>query len=122
MYSRVRSSCRANCTPCQPSDTCGAEEPMPRIMRPFESWSIVAAVIAVIAGERPGIWKIPDPRRILDVCPASPASTGGGVGAVGLGRPDGVVAQPLGLLDDVQLVLRAEAQTPVSDVHAELHV
>ena len=48
---------------------------MPRIMRPSESWSIVAAVIAVIAGERPGIWKIPEPRRILVVCPASQPST-----------------------------------------------
>ncbi len=44
-------------------------------MRPPESWSIVAAVIAVIAGERPGIWKIPAPRRIFEVCPASHAST-----------------------------------------------
>ncbi len=48
---------------------------MPRIMRPSESWSIVAAVIAVIAAERPGIWKMPDPRRILLVCPASQPST-----------------------------------------------
>jgi hypothetical protein len=36
-------------------------------MRPFESWSIVAAVMAVIAGERAGIWKIPEPRRIFEV-------------------------------------------------------
>ncbi len=48
---------------------------MPRIMRPFESWSIVAAVIAVIAGERAGIWKMPEPRRIVEVCPASQPST-----------------------------------------------
>ncbi len=48
---------------------------MPQIMRPPESWSIVAAVIAVIAGERPGIWKMPAPRRILEVCPASQPST-----------------------------------------------
>jgi len=31
----------------------------------------VAAVIAVIAGERAGIWKIADPRRMVVVCPAS---------------------------------------------------
>jgi hypothetical protein len=43
---------------------------MPRIIRPSESWSSVAAVMAVIAGERPGIWKIADPIRIRDVCPA----------------------------------------------------
>ncbi len=78
---------------------------MPRIMRPFESWSIVAAVIAVIAGERPGIWKMPEPRRILRRLPGEPAEHGGRVRAVGLGGPNGVIAQPLGLLNDVQLVL-----------------
>ena len=66
-YSRVRCSCLAKRCPCQPSATCGPEEPIPQIMRPPESWSIVAAVIAVIAGERPGIWKIPEPRRIFVV-------------------------------------------------------
>jgi hypothetical protein len=34
----------------------------------------VAAVIAVIAGVRPGIWKIADPSLIVLVCPASQAS------------------------------------------------
>ena len=48
---------------------------MPRIMRPPESWSMVAAVMAVMAGERAGIWKMPAPRRILVVCPASQPST-----------------------------------------------
>ena len=48
---------------------------MPRIIRPSESWSSVAAVMAVIAGERPGIWKIAEPMRIFSVCPASHAST-----------------------------------------------
>ena len=43
---------------------------MPRIIaRP--SWSSVAAVIAVIAAERPGIWKIAEPSRIFDVAWAS---------------------------------------------------
>ena len=74
-YSRVRCSCLAKRCPCQPSATCGPEEPMPRIMRPSESWSIVAAVIAVIAAERAGIWKMPEPRRIFEVCPASQPST-----------------------------------------------
>jgi hypothetical protein len=40
-------------------------------MRPSESWSIVAAVIAVIAALRPGIWKIPEPSLIVVVWPAS---------------------------------------------------
>jgi hypothetical protein len=31
----------------------------------------VAAVIAVMAAERPGIWKIADPRRIREVACAS---------------------------------------------------
>ena len=74
-YSRVRWSCLPKRCPCQPSATCGPEEPIPRIIRPPESWSIVAAVIAVIAAERPGIWKIPEPRRIVEVCPASQPST-----------------------------------------------
>src|SRR5207248_532251 len=65
-----------------------------------------------------------DPGAELDLgcLPGEPAEHGGGVGAVGLGGPDGVVSQPLGLLDDVELVGGAEAQAPVADVDAELHV
>ena len=74
-YSRVRRSCRANRWPCHPSATCGPDDPIPRIIRPFEMLSSVAAVIAVIAGERAGIWKIPDPSRMRDVFPASQPST-----------------------------------------------
>ena len=74
---------------------------MPQIMRPFESWSIVAAVIAVIAAERPGIWKMPGAEADLRGLPGEPAEHGRGVRAVGLGRPDRVVAEPLGLLDDL---------------------
>ena len=48
---------------------------MPRIIRPPESSSIVAAVIAVSAGVRPGIWKIADPSLIRLVPAASQAST-----------------------------------------------
>ena len=59
--------------PCQPSATCGPLDPMPSSIRPFESWSIVAAVIAVIAAERPGIWKIADPSLIRSVACASQA-------------------------------------------------
>jgi hypothetical protein len=44
-------------------------------MRPPESWSSVAAVMAVIAGERPGIWKIAEPSLMRSVCAASQAST-----------------------------------------------
>ena len=54
--------------------------------------------------------------------PGEPAEHGGGVGAVRLGCPHRVIAELLGLLDDVELVLGGEAETPVADVHAELHV
>ena len=45
---------------------------MPSSIRPSESWSIVAAVIAVIAGERPGIWKIAEPSLIVRRLPGEP--------------------------------------------------
>ena len=48
---------------------------MPSTIRPPESSSIVAAVIAVSAGLRPGIWKIADPSLIFDVPAASQART-----------------------------------------------
>ena len=48
---------------------------MPRIIRPSEMLSSVAAVIAVIAGVRPGIWKIAEPIRIREVFAASQART-----------------------------------------------
>ena len=75
MYSRVRCICLPKRWPCQPSATCGPEAPIPRIMRPFEMLSSVAAVIAHIAGERPGIWKIAEPMRIRSVCEASQERT-----------------------------------------------
>ena len=74
-YSRVRCICLAKRWPCQPSATCGPLEPMPSSIRPPESWSIVAAVIAVIAGLRPGIWKIAEPSLIVEVRPASQPRT-----------------------------------------------
>ena len=69
----MRCSWRANRCPCQPSATCGPLEPIPSSIRPSESWSIVAAVIAVIAAERPGIWKIAEPSLIVVVACASHA-------------------------------------------------
>ena len=48
---------------------------MPRMKRPSESWSSVAAVIAVIAAERPGICRIPEPRRMVEVWAASQPRT-----------------------------------------------
>ena len=74
-YSRVRSSWWAKRWPCQPSATCGPDDPIPSSTRPPERWSSVAAVIAVIAGERAGIWKIAEPSLMRSVWPASHAST-----------------------------------------------
>ena len=78
---------------------------MPRMKRPSESWSSVAAVIAVIAAVRPGIWKIAEPSLIVVVWPAIQPRIVAASRAVGLGGPDGVVAERLGLLDDRQLVV-----------------
>ena len=74
-YSRVRCSWRAKRWPCQPSATCGPLVPMPSSTRPSESWSSVAAVIAVIAAERPGICRIAEPSRMRSVCAAIQART-----------------------------------------------
>ena len=68
-------------TPCQPSETCGPETPIPSRKRPPVSTSRLAAVIAVIAGLRAGICMIAEPTWIVDVCAASQART------VGLSEP-----------------------------------
>ena len=47
----------------------------PSWKRPPEIWSSVAAVIAVIAGLRAGIWKIAEPSWMRSVSAASQAST-----------------------------------------------
>ena len=74
-YSRVRASGLAKRTPYQPSDTCGPDTPRPSRKRPPERLSRVAAVIAVIAGVRAGIWKMAEPMPIRSVCAATKAST-----------------------------------------------
>ena len=85
---------------------------MPSSIRPPESWSIVAAVIAVIAAERPGIWKIAEPSLIRSVGLREPGEDRRGVGAVGLSGPDRVVAEPLGLQHELELLLRGHARGP----------
>ena len=114
-------SCRPKRWPCHPSATCGPLEPMPSSIRPPDSWSSVAAVIAVIAGERPGICMIavpePDPLRL----PGQPGEDGHRVRPVGLGRPHGVVAEPLGLLHQLELLPGRQPEPPVADVHPEPH-
>ena len=51
-----------------------------------------------------------------------PGEDRGGVGAVGLGGPDRVVAEPLRLQHEVELLLRGHPQAPVTDVQAEPHL
>lgn len=70
-YSRVRASGLSNLTPYQPSETCGPDTPRPSRNRPPERVSRVAAVIAVIAGVRAGIWKIAEPTSIRSVFAAT---------------------------------------------------
>ena len=94
---------------------------MPSSIRPPQSWSSVAAVIAVIAGERPGIWKIAEPILIVDVCPASQPRIVAASEPYASAVQTLVVAEALGLLDDLELVLARQAEPPVADVHAELH-
>ena len=74
-YSRVRPSGLSNRTPCQPSETCGPETPRPSRNRPPERVSSVAAVMAVFAGVRPGIWNTAEPTSICSVWAAIQVST-----------------------------------------------
>ena len=90
-------------------------------MRPPDSWSIVAAVIAVIAALRPGIWKIAGSE--LDPCglAGQPGEDRGCVRPVGLGGPDRVVAELLGGLHGRELLVGTTPEPPVADVQTELH-
>ena len=94
---------------------------MPSSIRPPEMLSSVAAVIAVIAGVRAG--HLEDRRAELDLLGVGgqPGEHGGGVRAVGLGRPDGVEARRLGLADDLELLLGGQPETPVADVQTQPH-
>ena len=121
MYSRVRWSCLAKRWPCQPSATCGPEEPIPSSMRPPESWSSVAAVMAVMAAERPGIWRIAEPSLIFVRGLREPAEDRRRVGPVGLRGPHRVVAERLRLEHELELLVRGQAEAPVPDVHAQFH-
>ena len=66
-YSRVRASGFGNGWPYQPSTTWGPDTPSPRIRRPPDRWSSVAAVIAAQAGVRAEICMSPVPSLIVDV-------------------------------------------------------
>ena len=66
--------------------------------RPPERWSIVIAAIAAAAGVRADICMIAVPSCTLLGVRSPPGERGQHVGAVGLGRPDRVEAEPVGLL------------------------
>jgi len=74
-YSLTSGTGRSIRWPYQPSTTGRWDTPRPRFSRPPDSSSIVAAVIAVIAALRPGIWKIAEPSLIVVVPAASHART-----------------------------------------------
>ena len=98
-----------------------AAVPSPSSIRPPESWSSVAAVMAVIAADRPGIRSTAEPSLMRLGLPRKPGEDGHGVGAVGLGGPGGLVPEPLALPDELELLGRPEPEAPVADVEAELH-
>ena len=110
----------SNRTPCQPSETCGPGHPEPEPEPAAGQRVQVAAVIAVMAGVRAGIWKTAAPTSIRSVCAATQASTVGGVGAVGLRGPDDAVAEPVGLLGQGEVV-GVVAGAPVAEVQSESH-
>ena len=75
--------------------------------RPPERWSIVIAAIAAAAGVRADICMIAVPSRSRLRRGAPPGERGEHVGAVGLGGPDRVEAEPLRLGDRLDGAVRA---------------
>ena len=106
MNSRVRPIGLGNGWPYQPSTTCGPDTPTPRMSRPPERWSMVAAVIATHAGVRAEICRMPVPSLIFVVRAPIQHKRRDGVGAVRLRRPHRVVAQALGLEHQLDRILR----------------
>ena len=111
-YSRVRWSCLPKRWPCQPSATCGPLEPMPEQHPP------VGELVERRGGHRGhrrrAAGHLEDRRAELDPLglPREPGEDRGGVGAVGLGGPHRVVAEPLGLQDELELLLARSARGP----------
>ena len=75
VLARLEERLAVGLTPCQPSTTWGPDRPIPQMKRPPESASMVAAVIAVIAGVRAGICMIPVASLMFFVC--APIQTSG---------------------------------------------
>jgi hypothetical protein len=53
MVSTIRDSGFSNGMPWKPSMTCGPELPRPRMNRPPDTWSTLAALAAMVVGDRP---------------------------------------------------------------------
>ena len=64
---------------------------------------------------------IAEPSLIRSVRPREPAEDADGVRAPGLGDPDGVEAEPLGLLHEREQVGGVRAGRRVTEAEAELH-
>jgi hypothetical protein len=75
--------------------------------------------MAVIAGERAGIWKIADPILIRE--PRQPGEHRRGVRAVRLRGPDRVEPCLVGLSHELELVGGLHAESPIAHVQAEPH-
>ena len=121
MYSRVRASGLANGIPYQPSTTCGPETPRPRMKRPPER--MVHRHRRHRRGGGLARGHLHDRRAELDPLRrgAPPGQRRQAVRAVGLGRPDRVEAEPLGLGDRLGDAGR-RAAGPVAGVQPELQI
>ena len=86
---------------------------MPQMKRPPERWSSVIAAIASAVGWRADIWAMEVPSLMRLGLGAPPGERGERVGAVGLGGPEGVEAEALGL-GDALLDCRAGARNSSS--------
>ena len=121
MYSRVRASGLANGIPYQPSTTCGPDTPRPRMKRPPER--MVHRHRRHRRRGRLARRHLHDRRAELQAlgrC-APPRQRREAVRAVGLGRPDRVEAEPLGLGDRLDDPGRRSAG-PVAGVQSQLQL
>ena len=82
---------------------------------------MVRAAMAMAVGVRADSWQREVPRRTRVRARPPPGERGQGVGAVGLGRPHRVEAEPLGLVHQVGGVGRRPG-SPVPELQSELHV
>ncbi|GHI29704.1 hypothetical protein Sdagh_14340 [Streptomyces daghestanicus] len=80
----------------------------------------MAAVIAVMAGWRAGIWKMAEPTSMRSVWAATQVSTVAASEPYASAAQQDGVAEAVGLLGDGQIV-RVHPTAPVAEVDPELH-